>query len=268
MNEIFTIKDKIKTSKAIKIEVFKKHVRKTAAHKHNKYLELVFFTNASGFHTIDNHKIEVKPGTFFVVRKEQVHFWDLDSEPNGYVILLKKSFVDNSLDLELKKVIAKISAITYRYFESAETLINLFDLLIIENKSENNTMILEGLLKALLAKVIQSDNNVTQTKIGLYSKFMDVLNTQEVQLQTVDYYATILNTTPQNLNNCCKKEHNTTASSILTDRIIMEAKRLLIYTDLTISEISYTLFFKDNSHFGKYFKRIVGTTPSEFRSNT
>lgn len=267
MENTFLIKNKINAANTIKIEVFRKEVRKTIAHKHNKYLELVFFTHASGFHTIDNKKITVNPGTFFVVRKEQIHFWDLDSEPSGYVILLKKEFVNESLDLELKNLIAKTSAITYRNFQEIETFKTIFDLLVAEHNIDSNTVVIEGLLKALLAKIISSDAIVSTKNNSIFSKFMELLDKKEKVSNHVEYYANLLNTTPQNLNNSCKKEEGNTASEVLSNFIITEAKRLLIYTDLTILEISYQLSFKDNSHFSKYFKRHVGLTPKNYRTN-
>jgi len=54
---------------------------------------------------------------------------------------------------------------------------------------------------------------------------------------------------------------------VLSEFIISEAKRLLLYTDNTIAEISFLLDFNDPSHFVKYFKRKTGQTPLSFRKN-
>ncbi len=85
---------------------------------------------------------------------------------------------------------------------------------------------------------------------------------------TVKKYAEMLKTTPQNLNTICRKSSGQSASEILSHYLINEAKRLLIYTDLTVSEISVKLDFNDNSHFSKYFKRHVGLTPIVFRNQS
>ena len=82
----------------------------------------------------------------------------------------------------------------------------------------------------------------------------------------VAHYAGLLNTTPQNLNATCRKAVNQPAAEVLADYIISEAKRLLIYTNNTVSEIAFELNFNDPSHFVKYFKRYTGLTPKAFRS--
>ncbi|OEK07765.1 hypothetical protein A8C32_14835 [Flavivirga aquatica] len=70
---------------------------------------------------------------------------------------------------------------------------------------------------------------------------------------------------PQNLNINSQNECNKSASEMLSDFILSEAKRLLLYSDKNIFEIAYSLFFKDNSHFTKYFKRLTGYTPSNYK---
>ncbi len=264
----FLIKDKTKAIDTIKIAPFRKEIRKTKPHKHNKYLELVYFSRGSGCHTIDNQKIAVKPATFFVVRKEQVHFWDLEKEPEGFVIIIKKKFVENSLDKELKRLITIISAHPYLYLKEKETVEQLFHLLVKEysKNSTENVMFIEGLIKALLAKLLVLENVEKSKDTSFFYKFLDLLNEQKTLKNNIEYYASLLNTTPQNLNASCKKECEKTASEVLSEYLISEAKRLLIYTDLTIVEISLALSFKDNSHFTKYFKRYTHTTPSKYRS--
>lgn len=79
------------------------------------------------------------------------------------------------------------------------------------------------------------------------------------------YYAELLNTSPQNLNEACQKAVQKPASEVLADFIIIEAKRMLLYTDQTVSEIAFALDFTDASHFVKYFKKLVGLTPQAFR---
>ena len=81
-------------------------------------------------------------------------------------------------------------------------------------------------------------------------------------------YAELLYITPNHLNALCKDHLGIPAGELIRNRIILEAKRLLINQDLSISEISYVLNFNDNSYFTKFFKKQVGVTPEEFRRKT
>ena len=80
------------------------------------------------------------------------------------------------------------------------------------------------------------------------------------------YYADKLHVSPQNLNTACQRASHRAATEVLDEFVLAESKRLLLYTDLRISEIAFSLRFSDPSHFVKYFRRIVGTTPQNFRN--
>jgi AraC family transcriptional activator of pobA len=263
------IKDKSEVGKLIKTAPFRKHVRKTEPHKHNSYFEIIYLSKGSGIHGIDYDKFTVQPPIIFFVRKEQVHHWDLLTEPDGYVILLKKGFVDKSLDNELKMLITKVSSLSCVQLNDNESIEQLFELLSKENNSENesNGLLLGGLLKALLAKILEvSMLQISNTKTDLFHSFRELLGQTAEIKNNVAHYADILNTTPQNLNAICRKAVNQSATEVLAEHIISEAKRLLFYTNLSVSEISFTLHFSDSSHFVKYFKRFTGYTPQAFRS--
>lgn len=269
MNAPLSINDKIAKSGSIKIAEFRKHIRKTKPHKHNKYLELVFFTEGTGSHTIDIEQIAIEPNQLFVVRKDQVHFWDITSEPSGYVILLKNTFVEDSVDAAMKQLLYEISNFTYLFPKDPETVQRLFQLMVeeYENNAEENHMILEGMFKALLGKLLQANHKSVQKNNSLYEKFVALLRDQNTNYTKVEQFAEALHTSPQNLNAVCRKERDKSASEVLSEYTISEANRLLIYSNLNVSEIAHSLNFKDNSHFTKFFKRHAGLTPRNYREN-
>lgn len=265
------VKNKISPEKYIKAAPFRKEVRKTAPHKHNQYFEIIFITKGKGAHWIDGVRYEVKPPILFFVTQDQVHNWDLKSEPDGFVIILKKDFVERSLDLQLRMLLTRISTLPCISIVENPTISQLFELLTIENQvdTESSFYITEGLLKALLAKIHDMASLEISRLPGtpnLYQSFLDLLGKGKTIKNKVSYYAERLNTTPQNINAACRKAVNKPAAEVLSDFIMNEAKRLLLYTDKTVSEISFTLNFSDPSYFVKYFKRLYGDTPQSFRS--
>ena len=266
------IKDKSEAGKLIKIAPFRKDIRITEPHKHDNYFEIIYLSKGSGTHSIDYNKRKVQPPVIFFVRKEQIHHWHLLTVPEGYVLILKKGFIDKSLDGELKALLAKVSNISSLQLKDTTTINQLFQLLTKENDTanENSFLIIEGLLKALLAKILEVAkplNRKVKVKAGFFQSFRELLSQGSEIKNDVAHYAGLLNTSPQNLNAVCRKAVNQSAAEILAEYIISEAKRLLIYTDNTVSEISFALGFKDPSHFVKYFKRYSGHTPQVFRSH-
>jgi AraC family transcriptional activator of pobA len=271
MSSQLIIKDKIETEKVIKVAPFKKDIRKTTPHKHNNYFEIIYLSKGSGYHCIDLGKYIVAPPVMYFIRQEQVHYWQLETEPEGYVVIIKKIFIEKSLDNELKSLLTKISKQCCLQLTDNKTIENLLQLLTDENKTndENAFHITEGLLKSLLAKVLQVSQpiiNKAEIKSDLFHSFTELLSGSNGIKNKVALYAEMLKTSPQNLNAACRKAVNQTAAHTLSGFVLIEAKRLLLYTDNTVSEIAFALEFSDPSHFVKYFKKFVGSTPQSFRA--
>lgn len=273
MNNSIGLKNEIQEGSVLKVSSFRKDVRVTKPHKHNSYFEIIYLSKGSGFHYIDSQQHEIVPHSIFFVRKEQIHYWELTSEPEGYVVIIKKKLIDQSIDREIKSLLHQLSKTTVLHLEKTDSINKLLEILVSEETVPNNSthVLIEGLLKALLAKILQEGKhqytNRRKIEKGLYHDFRDLLNQDEPLRNSVSYYADQLNTSPQNLNLACKKETNISASNVLSEFIISEAKRLLIYTDSTVAEIAHGLSFNDSSHFIKYFKRFTGNTPKNYRLN-
>jgi AraC-like DNA-binding protein len=127
-------------------------------------------------------------------------------------------------------------------------------------------MILEGIR---LQGPMQHEN----ANEGLISRFFNVLNQQfpvdspenPLRLLTPAAYADQLHIHVNYLNNVVKKATGKTTREIIHERIVEEAKTLLMNTDWDAAQIAYTLGFEYPSHFNKYFKQNTHTTPLLFR---
>jgi AraC-like DNA-binding protein len=264
MRTIIEVKDKNQTDQLIKVSPFRPEIRKTNPHKHNGYFEIIYLSQGGGTHYIDHNPYPIKPPTVFTINKEQVHHWDMTLLPAGYVLLLKKEFVDKSLDKELKRLLTTMSKQPTISLQDSSVIDKIFEAL----TAENSFTVTEGLLKALLAKIIDSTISKLQrltSNQNLYLQFRELLSEHGAITTQVAHYANLLHTSPQNLNASCQKTNNQTASEVIAESIISEAKRLLIYTDQTVTQIAHTLGFVDTSHFVKYFKRYTAKTPVTFR---
>ncbi len=264
------IKNKIDAEIDLKVAPFRSDIRKTNPHKHHNYFELIYLSQGNGFHFIDNQRFVIDPPQLFFIRKDQVHYWQLDAEPKGFVVIVKIGFMQKSMDNALKHLFSRLSRLSALPVADAPNLEHLFDLLCVENKrkSDLSFFVKEGLMKALIAKILEFD----QPAMRQTSSSSDVINAWHGMLTSGDqlhnkvaHYANILNTTAQNLNAICRREMNQSAGEFLRGFIIIEAKRLLLYTSKTSAEIAFDLGFSDPSHFGKYFKKVVGVTPQGFR---
>jgi AraC-like DNA-binding protein len=82
----------------------------------------------------------------------------------------------------------------------------------------------------------------------------------------VKKYADLLNITPKHLNEITKERTQKTPSELIAEKRILEAQRQLLYSSQTISEIAHQLGFSSPSHFGTFFKKNVGFTPDQYRT--
>jgi len=95
--------------------------------------------------------------------------------------------------------------------------------------------------------------------------FRKLINQYYLEKRLPKDYAAMLFMSPNHLNTICQEILGKSAGELIRERILLEAKRLLINADLTIAEIAFRLNFTDNSYFTKFFKKYTGTTPEEFR---
>lgn len=265
------IKNKIETERTIKVAPFRKNVRRTHPHKHNSYLELIYLSEGSGIHGIDSIEYPIEPPVIHIVRQEQVHHWQLDTEPEGYVVLVKKAFIEKSVDGELKSLFTKISGQCCLQVEDNALIEGVLTLLTkeIEVNEENSFTVIEGLLKALLGKILLVASpfiTYEERKSAIYNGFIQLLHEDNGVKKTVSHYAAKLTVSPQNLNMACQRSVGKAATDLMADFVIAESKRLLLYTHMTVSEIAFFLEFSDPSYFVKYFKKTVGSTPQSFRT--
>jgi len=111
----------------------------------------------------------------------------------------------------------------------------------------------------------QSEDKKKSHQEILVEKFLSLVQTHYNQERGLDFYADELCLTPKHLSKVIKDVTGKSASDCIDDRVILEAKALLKSTNMTVQQISDELNFSDQSFFGKYFKRIVGMSPREYK---
>ncbi len=99
-----------------------------------------------------------------------------------------------------------------------------------------------------------------------FREFMLELNQHYTERQGVTFYAEKLCISPRYLTTIVRRISGLTVTDWMNRYLIMEAKYLLKYSEMSIQEIAYRLSFPDQSFFGKYFKQHMGISPSQYRN--
>jgi AraC-like DNA-binding protein len=142
------------------------------------------------------------------------------------------------------------------------------DLLFQEKSNETIQALLFVLLKQiqnLFSEKVIDQNSKHQ--IVIFKRFKYLVDENFANNWALTEYANQLNITTHHLNSIVKSVCNKTTSDIIKERILVEAKQLLQFSDYTISEITLKLGFEDSSYFARYFKKHTSTSPLEFRKH-
>ncbi len=110
------------------------------------------------------------------------------------------------------------------------------------------------------------DENKSKQEV-LVENFLKLVNSNFKHEREIEFYADKLFLTPKYLSKVVKETSGKSAAEWISNHVILEAKALLGSTNLTIQQISEELNFPSQSYFGKYFKRLVGVSPREYKKN-
>jgi AraC-like DNA-binding protein len=261
------VKKKIDDAAALKVSKMKPVIKPTKPHKHAGYHELIFLSAGAGEHTIDDHTFDVTPFSGFYLKPGQVHCWDFARIPAGYVVLFREEILAGQ-----GETLNSLYRMPSRFDLPEQT--NLFPLLsqfYDHFRSNGGHRIQQAYLNLVLLKTIDlagRDVMEATSITGDFYVFKKLVNEHYLELRQVTQYAALMHTTVKRLNSICRAAMRSSASDIIKERILTEAKNHLTHTSKTISEIAYGLNFSDNSNFVKFFKSLTALTPSQYRART
>lgn len=248
-------------------------------HTHTFY-QIIWFTSGKGKHHVDFNAFDVTENTLFFIPKGQIHYFD-ENEYNGCIIHFNESFIagdENYVNIFLKhNIFDSFEKEPLFHIKQADfgELQNIVDQMQKEIQAPNqfaHREYLKVLLNLLLIMVqrigIRKDcrglslNNPAHI---LFVRFRQLLETNYRKIHTVGEYAGMLHISGRTLANCTNEISHQTPLEIISERIILEAKRLLAYSSKPVNEIGFDLGFEDPSYFVKFFKRHAGVSPTDFR---
>jgi AraC-like DNA-binding protein len=250
----------------------------TTPHKHDFYLS-VLFTHGYGTHEIDFITYPIQSGTIFFLKPGQTHNWQLSDNIEGYIFFHSKTFYDSYYSSK--------SVLDFPFFFSTQ---NAPFLHLTETQKASVTLIFQNILKEHLEKQafhIQKTINLidhlylditrwytqnkTQETIVSHSY---ILKTQLLE-QFIDthfktdklarQYALRMHITPKHLNRMTTNTLGKTTSELITERVLLEAKRILVHKESILTNTADDLGFKDYAYFSRWFKSKTGETPSSFQ---
>lgn len=246
-------------------------------HKHTFY-EILWTEKGISKQTIDYKEYEVLPNSLFFISPNQVHQFEEWKPLKGGTILFTEDFF--LLNHNNKDKLFELSFLDNFY---ANPCIQLdrrnfadikqtIDLISNEQKrADKSQTITQSLLHILLAQVqrcidTETDKPISKKYLILFKQFKNLLDKHFAENRTTSFFAQQLHITAHHLNLITKDVTGKTASEVIRARSLLEAKRLLTFTDKTVSEIAFELNYTDSSYFAKTFKSETNLSPMEFKT--
>ncbi len=246
-------------------------------HAHNFY-EVCIFLEGSGIHEIDFTPYPIHSNTLHIITPGSVHLIKACPETKGYIIAFSAAFYDYFAQNQQKLASFSFYNLTNTYpvlnLESsiADYVKNWLTNLMIDYHNQSPNLFLWAHLHLFLWKIHLIYNELKPTALvkidtntKLLERFKQLIEQHFLEKHQVQEYAQLLFISPSQLNRVVKKLSGRTAIELIQERIILEAKRLLFFSEMNNQEIAFYLSFNDPSHFTKLFKNKTSMTPSEFR---
>lgn len=248
-------------------------VSKPHAHQH---YEMFFFEKGEASHFIDFVEYPITNNSFFLVSYNQVHY--ITAPPNtlniGFAVSFNKAYF-NLLDNDIQSLFYSYSITPFFDLEQNKDLFSILFRQVIselkDNQDKSSSLVLHYIKIVLIhitrLKKTDVEYEALKRLNPLWMRFLDAVEQSYKEKRTVAEYAQLLNSTTTQLNRISQKHSNVSALKVIHNRINLEAKRKLVYSNSQIKEICFELGFEDAAHFTNFFKNLNKQTPNEFRKS-
>jgi AraC family transcriptional activator of pobA len=243
-------------------------------HAHPDHHQIMLLTAGRGTWWSEGEARALAPGTILTVPAMTVHAFRFEPGSDGYVATVSLSFLQHMLTEDPRLSLSfEGRGGYYDLGANAGAASDLFRSLQQEFiwSAPGRRSAIAAYLQLLLVTVArqhrhdQPANDIRRRDAEIVARFRHQVERSFQQQPSLPDYAREIGVTTGRLNAACRAVTGRSALMLVHDRLIIEAKRVLLYTDQTVSEIAHLLGFVDPAYFNRFFRRHTGTTPGAFR---
>lgn len=253
-----------------------------SSHTHT-YYQIIWFRRGYGIHQVDFVDYPVDDNTLFFIAPGQVHSFHGSRDCEGVIIRFNASFMadeQSSESIFLKyDIFNAYDSLPYYKITDAESdhlyiLVQAMRIELSLKSAFTHKDYMQYLVRLFLIRVQRAGTRRAVQKLSVscvahrsFVRFRQLLEKHFREIHTVKEYADMLHVSTRTLSHYVAQSAHLTPLQVINDRIVLEAKRQLQHSTLSIKEIGYQLGFDDPSYFVKFFKRMTGQMPKEFRKD-
>lgn len=249
-------------------------------HSHRYLHQLTYVAEGGGVLTIETDEIEFGDATLIVLAPTVAHSFHFHPDTRGVVLSFTEDVIRGSADtrgslsgrlagLERLAVVPLAETLNARVSDLARRILQE-----LEDGRDGAQIAMRAYLALMIIAAAREMPEGARPHAPKVSPLDETVNRLRQlvednfrQTRNLSAYAEWMAMTPDRLNEHCKKAAGVTAGHLIRQRLLVEAKRQLIFTAHSVSEIAYGLNFSDPSYFSRFFRKYAGVTPQQFRQD-
>lgn len=246
------------------------------SHQHNGLFQMLYLQAGNTKIQLDDKHHTMHAGQVLLVPQMCIHGFKFDKNAVGYVITIAYPLITR-IARQMGDAIATLSSPSIHSLMDDDESIHArmaFSALDNEYKrhAPHRNLLIESLLTTILIWASRNslhyslENTQDNEKSSKhFAHFGRLIEESYSSHHLVTYYARKIGITPAHLNVIARQTTGKSALELIHERLLLEAKRNLVYTTMTVSVVSYALGFSDPAYFTRFFKRHIGLSPKDFR---
>lgn len=255
--------------------------RNMPVHHHDRFFQVHYVKSGMVRVYLDERPFHQHGPLFFLTPPTVPHAFITEEDCDGHVLTVRQELVwallEESPELGDASSVAPVCVATGHVSEQARGDVQRVERLLDELGAEFTTqrpgrdVALVTLTRLILVSLFRLSasslraNHVRHDALSLFRRFNLEIETHFREHLTLSHYAKTLNVTEARLNSVCRRIAGSPSKRLVHDRLMQEARRLLVFTRMSVNEIGYQLGFQDPAYFCRFFARHVGSTPSRYR---
>ncbi|WIJ25087.1 helix-turn-helix domain-containing protein [Devosia sp. RR2S18] len=239
------------------------HAYKIAPHRHEQFFQVLHIAGGSASVTIDGAAWEMQAPAVVVVPALCVHAFKFSSDIDGVVLTLMQRDLTATGAGELQPGIAPAEASVTQA---------IYSLIAEADRPADAHLVAMPALITLLAvalRRVMKGSASAPAGGGRYQShahaFRDLVELRFRETRRIGEYASALGISTNHLNRVTQRVFGSSALGVIEHRVVLEARRLLLFSTQSVKQIGSDLGYEDPAYFSRFVTRVLGTPPSEFR---
>ncbi|MBU1362444.1 MAG: helix-turn-helix domain-containing protein [Gammaproteobacteria bacterium] len=246
-------------------------------HTHEGLLQVLFVFSGTARVWLDSLEQDYEPPLAVVIPPGVIHAFKFMPQTEGCVLTLDSAGLasqseDATQMFAVLRGAAEVIHLSGEDGQAARRIRGLLDQIEAEFHAPGaasvrlQVWLVRALLLLLVRERLRADESAEGKGNALMERFRQLVEAHYAEHWPVETYAAALNLTESRLNRLSRKLSGQTAFALTQERLLLEARRKLIYTATPVSQLAYELGFSDPAYFCRFFKKLTGQAPSGFRA--